>query len=39
MLWTAPTLRHQSAIGWLRRNEPLEGEPSMGEVFLWGESS
>ena len=25
MLWTAPTLRHQSAIGWLRRNEPLEG--------------
>src|SRR5262249_55226236 len=25
MLWTAPTLRHQGAIGWLRRNEPLEG--------------
>src|SRR6266700_1418322 len=25
MLWTAPTLRHQRAIGWLRRNEPLEG--------------
>jgi|SRR6516165_6031288 len=23
MLWTAPTLRHRSAIGWLRRNEPL----------------
>jgi hypothetical protein len=23
MLWTAPTLRHQGAIGWLRRNEPL----------------
>jgi hypothetical protein len=22
MLWTAPTLRHQGAIGWLRRNEP-----------------
>ena len=22
MLWTAPTLRHRSAIGWLRRNEP-----------------
>src|SRR5262249_37168764 len=21
----APTLRHQGAIGWLRRNEPLEG--------------
>src|SRR5262249_56741831 len=25
MLWTAPTLRHQGAIGWLRRNAPLEG--------------
>src|SRR5262249_23253416 len=25
MLWTAPTLRHRSAIGWLRRNAPLEG--------------
>src|SRR5215831_708915 len=25
MLWTAPTLRHQGALGWLRRNEPLEG--------------
>jgi transposase len=25
MLWTAPTLQHQGAIGWLRRNEPLEG--------------
>src|SRR5262249_57873338 len=25
MLWTAPTLRHQGAIGWLRRNETLEG--------------
>src|SRR6266702_878742 len=36
MLWTAPTLRHQSAIGWLRRNEPLEGEPSMGEVSTIG---
>jgi hypothetical protein len=23
MLWTAPTLRHQGAIGWLRRNAPL----------------
>ncbi len=22
MLWTAPTLRHRSAIGWLRRNTP-----------------
>ena len=22
MLWTAPTLRHRSAIGWLRRNAP-----------------
>ncbi len=22
MLWTAPTLRHLSAIGWLRRNAP-----------------
>src|SRR5215475_4548930 len=25
MLWTAPTLRHRSAIVWLRRNKPLEG--------------
>jgi hypothetical protein len=25
MLWTAPTLRHQNAIGCLRRNEPLDG--------------
>src|SRR5262245_14793326 len=25
MLWTAPTLRHQGAIRWLRRNGPLEG--------------
>jgi hypothetical protein len=25
MLWTAPILRHRSAIGWLRRNAPLEG--------------
>src|SRR5262252_7403942 len=36
MLWTAPTLRHRSAIGWLRRNEPLCGEPSMGEVSTIG---
>src|SRR6266581_3499625 len=36
MLWTAPTLRHQGAIGWLRRNEPLEGAPSMGEVSTIG---
>src|SRR5262249_51896174 len=36
MLWTAPTLRHQGAIGWLRRNAPLEGEPSMGEVSTIG---
>src|SRR5689334_20205942 len=25
MLWTAPTLRHRRAIGWLRQNELLEG--------------
>ena len=25
MLWTAPTLRHRGAIGWLHRSEPLEG--------------
>ena len=24
MLWTAPTLRHRGAIGWLHRSEPLE---------------
>ena len=22
MLWTAPTLRHRSAIGWLRQSKP-----------------
>src|SRR6266566_3511586 len=36
MWWSAPTLRHQGAIGWLRRNEPLEGAPSMGEVSTIG---
>jgi hypothetical protein len=34
MLWTAPTLRHPGAIGWLRRNESLEGEPSVGAINL-----
>src|SRR5580700_10757555 len=36
MLWTAPTLRHRCAKGWLRSSEPLRGEPSMGEVSTIG---
>ena len=36
MRWTAPTLRHQSAIGWLRRSKPHRGEPSTGEVSTIG---
>jgi hypothetical protein len=36
MLWTAPTLRHQSAKGWSREANHVEGEPSMGEVSTIG---
>jgi hypothetical protein len=28
MLWTAPTLRHRDAIGWLRQSKSHWGEPS-----------
>src|ERR1044072_7247219 len=36
MLWTAPTLRHRGALGWLRSTKPHWGEPSMGEVSTIG---
>src|SRR5262245_2494499 len=32
MLWTAPTLRHQGAIGWLHRNEPVEGSRPLARL-------
>jgi hypothetical protein len=31
MLWTAPTLRHRSAIGWLREANHIEGGPFYGQ--------
>ncbi len=30
MLWTAPTLRHQGAIGWLRRNDYIWHSADIG---------
>ena len=34
MLWTAPTLRHQGAIGWLGDGQSAWGEGCRNDIYL-----